>query len=61
MCPYCESDLYEIIHEGSNYLVDDPTIYLCKNCNREYDETEIIIEDEDESDESNKADSNFSL
>ncbi len=49
MCPYCGSDLSDTIHEGSNYFVDDPTIYKCKNCLREYSEDEIEdSEDEEE-------------
>lgn len=49
MCPYCDYDICEKIHEGSNYLVDDPTIYKCKKCDAEFTEDEI--ETEDESDE----------
>lgn len=51
MCPYCDSDINEQIHEGSNYLMDDPTIYKCKVCGKEFTEDEI--ETEEDSDEQN--------
>ena len=46
MCPYCDYDICEKIHEGSNYLIDDPTIYKCKKCNAEFTEDEIEVEEE---------------
>lgn len=41
MCPYCGYDISEKIHEGLNHLADDPTIYKCQKCGREYTEDEI--------------------